>query len=355
MNGDAVLVSDDWDITVDGNTGTVGGFDYGITLKDLIDSIDIPAGAVLIPTNEKGAYVPYTMLNFDTVYVDVLVNDKIIFEVTAENGVDQIVYTLEPNSSESDAFVTSSVFGVDDNLSFIFLVPGGISVPEFLNGLIPASGAEIELRDKLGYLRLAGNVISDDTLYVTAADGITVRKYGLQMLGGLATDEIAYIISEVYLVDQDEFMISGDITDAISVANFKANLIASTGATVTVTNASGPPKNTGNLVIGDLVKVISPNGLVIVTYTIDIATGVQNPDVNKIIVYPNPSKGNFTVSGVQQGNRIQVTNILGAMVLDKYATRDKEPVSMEKERSGVYFITITDNQKVIGRYKIVKE
>ncbi|RPH68336.1 hypothetical protein EHM76_07865, partial [bacterium] len=85
-------------------------------------------------------------------------------------------------------------------------------------------------------MREVGNVIADDTLLVTAADGTTTRKYGLKMLGGLTSSDIAYVISEVYLVDQDAFMITGDnITTSLSVADFKANLIASTGATIAIT------------------------------------------------------------------------------------------------------------------------
>jgi hypothetical protein len=50
-----------------------------------------------------------------------------------------------------------------------------------------------------------------------------------------------------------------------------------------------------------------------------------------------------------------MVNITGAVVLDKYAKGDNEPLRIEKENSGVYFITVSDNNKVIGRYKVVKE
>ncbi|RPH68337.1 hypothetical protein EHM76_07870 [bacterium] len=86
LNSDAVLVSDDWDITVDGEDGVIAGFEPTITFKELMDSIDVPAGAIVIPTGPDGKYVSYKMLNFDTAYVDVLVSDQIVINVTAENG-----------------------------------------------------------------------------------------------------------------------------------------------------------------------------------------------------------------------------------------------------------------------------
>ncbi len=357
LNSDAVLVSDAWTITVDGAEGVISDFDPLITFKEFMDNIEVPSGALVIPTYPDGKYVPYKMLNYDTTYAPVLVSDNITILVTAENGVDKITYTLQPNHSETDAFVTSSMFGVDQNLSIIFLVPDGIPVSSFLSYLIPSTGAEIELRDKFGFVREMGNVMLDDSLYVTAEDGVTIRKYGIQMLGGLTVEDIAYVISEVYLVDQETMWITGEnITTTLSVADFKANLIASTGATIAVTNASGAPKNSGNLAEGDLVKVISANGLTIVTYQIDvILVGLDDKSQDDVQIFPNPSRGLYNLKGVKAGSRIQVHNILGVKVAEKVAIAYSETISIEKETNGIYFITVSDNDNVVGRYKVVKK
>jgi hypothetical protein len=356
LNNDATLTSEHWDIAVEGNAGVISGFDPFMSFKNFMDSIEVPAGAVVIATGADGKYVPYTMLNFDTAYVAVPVSNQIVLTVTAENGVNKITYTLEPAGTDADAYVTSSIFGVDQNLSVIFLIPPGTPVSNFLAGLTPAPGATIELQDKFGYVREIGTVISDDTLVVTAADETTIRKYGLGMLGGLSLSDMAYVISEVYLVDQDGKVISGDdITIGISVAAFKANLIASTGASIAITNAAGQPKNSGNMAEGDLVKVISANGSNIVTYTINFHVAVNNNTKDNLVVFPNPGRGLFTISGIKAGNRIQVTNIIGVKVAEKVAVADRESVSIEKENNGIYFITISDNNNVVGRYKIVKE
>lgn len=355
LNSDAVLVSEDWEITVEGDKGVIAGFDPEITFKELMEKIEVPMGATVIPTYPGGKFVSYKMLNYDTTYTSVLVSDQISILVTAENGTDKITYSLEPNGTESDAYVTSSVFEVDQTLSLIFHVPDGIPVSSFLSNVVPAPGATIEVQDKFGFVREVGNIILDDSLVVTAADGTTIRKYGLKMLGGLTTSDFAYVLSEVYLVDQELLWISGvNITTGLTVADFKANLIASTGATIAVTNATGQPKNSGTLAIGDLVKVISANGNKIVTYQIDVINSVDNGYQNDMLVYPNPSNGRFYISGLKAGYRIQIFNVLGSLVLEKEAVAEKDEISIQNEKSGLYFISVMDNNKIIGRFKVVK-
>ena len=87
------------------------------------------------------------------------VNAQIFFEVVAENGVTKIVYQLTPNALESDAFVTSSVFEVDQEASLINLVPDGIAASGLMDNLVPAPGATMQLFDKLGYERMFGTVV----------------------------------------------------------------------------------------------------------------------------------------------------------------------------------------------------
>ena len=353
LSGDALLTSATLTIAVNGEEGQVSGFNYGTTLKAVVDSVIVPAGAAFNVIDADGAYVPFTMLNFDTLYVDVLVNNQTYFEVIAENGVDKIVYQLTPTSTSSDAFVTSSVFAVDDQISLIDLIPEGITPFGLLANLIPATGATLQLVDKLGYERMFGNVVKDDKLIVTAQDGTTTRTYYLKMLGDLEV-AFAYVVSDVYVVDQIAFTITG-ATDATLVSAFVGNLLPAEGATVVITDALGTVKTTGKLRPGDLVVVTASDGLTTNTYLIDVVLSINNSINDKIAVYPNPSRGLITVSGMEVGNRIQVTNMLGMRVYEKVAVTEKESVSLESQRNGVYFITISNDKDLVGRYKVVKE
>jgi hypothetical protein len=356
LSNDALLTSVTYTIAAEAGEGSVSGFPYGTTLKTVANAVVVPAGATMTIIDENGAYVPFKTINFDTLYVDVLVTDKIFFDVVAEDGRTKVVYQLQPTSLNTDAFVVSSVFSVSNGEysdGVIGLVPYGISPVGFLANLIPAAGASMELVDKRGDERLYGNVAKDDRLVVTAADGETKRTYIIAMLG-IEPAKFAYVVSDIYSVDQVDFDIVG-ATDVTTVAAFIGNLLAAEDATFVIKNAQGVVKTSGILVTGDVVEVTSGDGLTTVVYTIDIQVGINNPSSDKISVYPNPSRGLVSVSGLEVGNRIQVTNILGMRILEKVAASEKEYVSLESQRNGVYFITISNNQDVVGRYKVVKE
>jgi hypothetical protein len=209
----------------------------------------------------------------------------------------------------------------------------------------------MQLIDKLGYERMFGRVIKDDKLVVTALDTVTTKTYYLQMLGDVSYS-LAYVLSDVYVVNQIEYTIWGYFDETTTVADFIANLIPATGASVMVTDADGV-ENTGTLAMGDKVVVTSGNGANIVNYNISFPTGINNQNQNSINVYPNPTSDRVTISGLMSGNRIRVNNIMGVVVLDKTAQMDKETISLQGQRYGIYFITVSNADGVVGHYKLI--
>jgi hypothetical protein len=359
LSNDAVLTSTKYTITHSGSTGLVGGFDWGINLKTLVDNVTVPTNASLTMVDKSGNYVALKALNLDTLDVNVQVSDQIRFEVVAEDRTTKIVYDLKPNATDKDAFVTSNVYDISQDASLIAFVPNGSSVTGFFQNLIPATGAFFKLFDKNEQERVFGNVVRDDKLVVTAADGVTTKVYYLSMLGAKA-NYLAYVLSKVYSVNQVNLAISGSLTQHIAIRDFIRNLTKADGASIKLVDKLGADIDTtkGNLAVGDKIIVTSGDGLISVSYSIDIVnTSVQDAISGiQINLYPNPSTGRVVyVSGVKTGSEIRVYNLLGSLVLDKIAVQDREVLKLQNAPDGVYFVKIiTDGVQNVFKLVIKK-
>ena len=83
------------------------------------------------------------------------------------------------------------------------------------------------------------------------------------------------------------------------------------------------------------------------------SVGVETMNLDEIKIYPNPTTGNFTITGLEKVDKIEVYNALGQEV-KTILNNTQSTVSFDlSEKSGVYMVTITDlngrsaTQKVI--------
>jgi hypothetical protein len=356
LSSDALLTSSKYEITVDGSTGEISKFEYGTSLKTIVANINVPAGASLDIIDGAGAYVPLTRLNYDTTTVNVTVNDNIYLHVTAEDGVTKITYQLKPTAGDKDAFVTSDVYNVIQKEVLIEFVPRGTNVQSFLNNLVVSSGATMQLVNKMGQPRLDGNVADDDKIIVTARDGVHTRVYYIAMLAEKyvpANTYLAYILSRTYQVDQVNYVVNGVSGDE-TIANFYSKITPATGATAVVIDKNGNEKTSGDIDGTDKVQVTSADGKVVVIYTFGSLTATDIVEVHNIEIYPNPTNGHLNISGVERGNRIQIFNSTGAAIRNIIVQSSTESVSIEREPAGMYMIVISDSNKLLGRFKAIK-
>jgi hypothetical protein len=343
--------------TAEAGVGNIKGFDYGTALRTILANVKVPPGASLAVIDGQGAYVPLKMLNFDTTYVNVTVNDNIYLDVVAENGVTRIIYQLVPEVSDNDAFLTSDVYTVVQKDVLIHYVPRGTSVQAFLANLVPSAGATMKLVDKLGNERTVGSIVQDDKVVVTSPNGLNSRVYFLSMLATQnikVTTYLAYILSPFYGIDQVAYKVAG-VSGAETVSAFLAKVIAAPGATAYVVDKNGAVKTTGDINGSDMVKVVSADGVMNVFYTFGPLTSAGVLEANDIQLYPNPTNGKINVSGVKAGNRIQVYNSLGAMIRDIKVQSTIETISFDNQPAGMYMIVISDQNKMLGRYKALRK
>jgi hypothetical protein len=367
LSSNAILSSNLYTVTVDqqpksaGETtagmGSVSGMQYGTQLTTVLDNITVPAGATLSVIDSDGDFVPLKRLNFDTTYVNVTVNTDTWLEVIAEDGKTTINYQILPVTSSDDAFITSDYFNVIQSSFLVEFVPYGISVTNFMSKISPAAGATVKIINKSGMDRTEGNMAIDDKVVVTSESGNVTNVYFISALPIQAlptTTYLAYVTSYIYSVDQVENVISG-ATAQILLNDFLNNLIPSFGATLTILDKNGVEKTSGDLDDGDVLIVTSVDGKFHTEYTLDLDlthTGlVPSLQVN---LYPNPTDGKINVSGLKVGGRIQVINPTGAAIRDLRVSRSVETLSLDDQPAGMYLILVSDNEKLVGRYKVIR-
>jgi hypothetical protein len=369
FSSNAVLTSTRYKVTIDkqpksasetsaeAGKGNITGFDYGTSVKTILANVQVPAGATLTVINSEGAYVPLKVLNFDTTYVNVTVNTNVYLQVLAENGVTEIIYQLIPTTTADEAFITSDIYSVSQRDMLISFVPGGTNVSSFAAKLVPNAGSTMKLVNKMGQVRVDGYVADDDKVVVTSASGKVTKAYYIAKLATkyiTETTYLAYILSNVYPIDQVVYKVDG-VSGAETVSQFLTKVTPSTGASVAVVDKNNVVKINGDINGGDKVKVTSADGKMVVYYSFGPLTAAPVVGDNGIEMYPNPTSDVINVSGVKAGNRIQVYNSVGVSIRDIEVQNNIERISLRNQPVGIYMVIVSDNNKLISRFKAIKQ
>jgi hypothetical protein len=239
----------------------------------------------------------------------------------------------------------------------IDFVPRGTRVSSFAANLVPSAGATMKLVNKAGQERKDGEVADDDKVIVTSKDGSVSKTYYISKLSTAATPEttyLAYILSNVYAVDQVVYSVAG-VDGKETVSSFLTKVTPSAGASVAVVDKAGVVKINGDINGGDKVKVTSADGKMEVYYNFGPLTSASSLEAKNIELYPNPTNGEINVSGVKAGQRIQVYNSVGAAIRDVNVQSSIERISLRNQPAGMYMIVVSDNSNLIGRYKAMKQ
>jgi hypothetical protein len=201
LDNNAVLAAAEgsgYTIDIDGETGVISGMEFGAPLKDVLENVIKPELATLNIIDGNDNLVPLktrTVSSAEQVvegnaliwvyeyeYVDTRVGDSFYFEVIAQNGINKIVYKLDPGTAEDDAYVISSIYHVDQDSLIISGIPYGTSVPLFFTNIEVVTGATAKVVDKIEFQRETGIMAYDDLLVVTSADQSKTVTYYLDFL-----------------------------------------------------------------------------------------------------------------------------------------------------------------------------
>ncbi|MEE1272553.1 MAG: T9SS type A sorting domain-containing protein [Bacteroidales bacterium] len=94
--------------------------------------------------------------------------------------------------------------------------------------------------------------------------------------------------------------------------------------------------------------------------TVDILMGEGVVGLNDVMtsveanLYPNPANSNINVSSLSIIDRVQITNVLGQVVMTKEIGANGANINIESLEAGNYFVTIYTNQGVATKKLLVK-
>ena len=80
-------------------------------------------------------------------------------------------------------------------------------------------------------------------------------------------------------------------------------------------------------------------------YVVVDVTAIDENGVKGMMIYPNPTKDNLTISA-ENMTRITITNTLGQVILDQQVSSDNEMINMSQYEAGVYTVSITTENGV---------
>ncbi len=95
----------------------------------------------------------------------------------------------------------------------------------------------------------------------------------------------------------------------------------------------------------------------LVIYNPDTTTGINTFGTvpASINLYPNPTDNIFTISGLRNGQIVEVYNYLGQKISNKIATNSIQQINICNQSDGIYFVRILNVEgNIAGERKVVK-
>lgn len=187
------------------------------------------------------------------------------------------------------------------------------------------------------------------------SDWATVRLQVTDSTGAVAQDEMELLVCELYINWEPSyrFIEQGDtlIYSAFADYSCAGNVVSwqTSGCTV----IDYPSDNTIEVIVTSLdpsvqVSVNDPIGCgypqrwVQPTNVLVIPTGLSEAEEDDLVIFPNPSDGECTISNIETGSEISMFNAAGALLLNEKSLGTSHEID-EVLSPGIYFIQISLN------------
>ena len=102
-------------------------------------------------------------------------------------------------------------------------------------------------------------------------------------------------------------------------------------------------------------NVDNPSNFQVLTYTFDATLAVtEEPKDINVRVFPNPmTEDKLTISNIQPGSALRITNSLGQIVLSQQVSGSNVTFNNLGLKKGVYFVQLTQNSSAYATRKLI--
>lgn len=189
---------------------------------------------------------------------------------------------------------------------------------------------------------LNGTAISGatDSIYTATQNGSYTAIVTISDVSSAPSNSIVITIPSAPTITQS----GTTLTSSSSTGNqWYLNGIAILGAT----NSTYTVTQNGNYSVMVTSSGITSASSNLITIT-SFATGIVQNNLNdNLSIYPNPSKGVFTLQSSTKILSIEVTSSDGANILSQQINADKTTIDLSKERNGIYFINVISEKGTV--------
>ncbi len=268
------------------------------------------------------------------------------FPISIVSG--SLSYTGYPASTGNMLFLNTS--GEDDNHSFTIQTPGkSIYAACLINVATATTGGDyfmhlkgsttstytgriyikkdtIQNKYRIGLLKgsTVASIVYTNTLYDFATTNLLVLKYTL--ISGVANDNVALFVNPAISGEGVPTLVATDVSSTDLDTNSQAIALRQGGST------TSPTLNV------DEIRVANDWN-----DAIGLPVGIAEAKASKFNVYPNPTKGKFTLAFDKATDvDIKLFTVDGIMILNKTTTKITSEIDISSYGKGMYFITITD-------------
>lgn len=251
----------------------------------------------------------------------------------------------------------SKLVGATHNDQVVFLEMGGTASEGIKNIAELGSNTAFFAEVNTAITAATANQIVDGPNLGTALGQIVINsiettdEYPLLTLASMIAPSPDWMIAANSIALQDTF---GEWKDEINIDLFPYDAGTDSGTDYTSGNVPTTPQ--GTISNGSGSAPFSNEKIGTLTITLEEVLGNDGATLQDLQIFPNPTRGNVTITNPTIIQAIEVYNVLGKRIINNTSINDSKFIlNLENLPSGVYLVVVTDTSQNQITKKVVKQ